>query len=145
MKKLLVIALVFCTLSVVAQDKQQERRNDAKERFAKRGKQSPEDRAKIETKQMALRLDLSKQQQSQVEEVLFTHYSEGKKKMDTNKESRKEMTEDQRKQIKLDRLDAAIALKEKMKSILDDQQYSKYSKMLENRGKRRMGRKTRKE
>lgn len=145
MKKLLIIALVFCTLSIVAQGKDQERRNDLKERFTKRGMQSPEDRAKLETKQMTLRLDLSKQQQTQVEEVLFAHYSEGKKKMDTNKASRKDMSDDKRKQMKLDRLDAEIALKENMKSVLNESQYAKYSKMLENRGKRSKGRKMRKD
>lgn len=136
MKKFAIIALAVFTLTGFAQDKQEENRKSLNERFTKRVTQSPEDRAKIESKQMTLRLDLSKDQQMQVEKALVNHYSEAQNKGELDKKTIKNMSDEKRQDMKINRLDSAIALKEKMKSILNENQYAKYSQMLEDKGKR---------
>lgn len=137
MKKLAIMALAVFTLTGFAQvEKKDDMSNSLKERMTKRANTSPEDRAKIETKQMALKLDLSDDQQTQVEGALLEHYSKESPNTKLDKKARKKMTDEQRQEMKINRLDGAIALKEKMKTILNDEQYTKYSSMLENRGKR---------
>ena len=68
MKKLVIIALSLCTFIGFAQEGKKEA---MMERLTKRKEQSPENRAEIETKQLALKLDLSKNQQSEVREAFF--------------------------------------------------------------------------
>ncbi|WP_299117532.1 hypothetical protein [uncultured Winogradskyella sp.] len=138
MKKLLVLALALCTFTGFAQKDKSEKKKALMERLTKNS--SPEERAEMQTKQMALRLDLSQKQQTQVQEVLLAHYKEGQGKMDMDKKSRKEMSDEELKKMRSERLDAQIALKAKMKTILDDEQYAKFSQMMErkmHKGKRR--------
>ena len=61
MKKLLVITLTFFTFVGFAQQMGKDKMNDAmKERLTKRERVAPEKRAAIQTKRVALALDLSK-------------------------------------------------------------------------------------
>jgi hypothetical protein len=136
MKKLAIMALAVFTLTGFAQNRSKENNKALNERLTKRLSQSPENRSKLETKQMALKLDLTQAQQLKVEEALLAHYDELEKKGKLDKKAIQEMTDKQRQEIRLNRLDNAIALKEEMKAILDEAQYAKYSEMLENRGKR---------
>ena len=142
MKKLLVIALALCTFSGFAQEKEEQadRTSMLKKRMT-RSNYSPEDRAQIQTKQMTLQLDLTEQQQQQVNEVLVSHFTENEGKFRADKKKNKEMTDEERKNMKLAILDSHIALKEKMKSILNDEQYEKYSKTIDLYTKKRKGRK----
>ncbi|MBT8246112.1 MAG: hypothetical protein HKP48_11955 [Winogradskyella sp.] len=142
MKKLLVLALTLCTLTGFAQKDKSDKKKDLMERLAKRP--SPEERAEIQTKQMALRLDLSDKQQTQVQELLLAHYKDSYDKIDIDKTPVKDMTQEERQKMRIARLDSQIELKASMKTILDDTQYAKYSQMMERkmqkgkkRGKRR--------
>jgi len=145
MKKLLVIALALFTFTGFAQQMNKERMND---RLTKRGKMDPEKRASIQTKRMALALDLSANQQSEVENALKNHFQEEQEKVSAQKKPKKELTEDERHQMLTEKLDAQIALKEKMKNILNEEQYAKYSKMMDRRmqkaGGKASGNKTKK-
>ena len=61
-----------------------------------------------------------------------------------NKEAIKSMSEEERHKFKLEFLDAQIALKEKMKGILNSEQYTKYSQMMDRKMKSRRGKGKRK-
>lgn len=134
MKRLLVIALALFTFTGFAQKMDSEKMNDAmKERLTRRGKMSPEKQAAIQSKRMALSLDLSDAQQSQVEALLIDHLKEGQENGYAQKKAKKDLTEAERHEIVTKKLDAQIALKQKMKDILNDEQYAKYSKMMDRR------------
>lgn len=139
MKKIVIIALALCTLTGFAQKNKSDNSSSIlKERISK----NPDNRAKVETKQLTLSLDLTNEQQAQVEDAFLAHYSDLKaKRMEQEKKVGKEMSNEERKQKRLDRLDDAIALKAKMKTILNEQQYAKYSEIIENRQKRMKQRK----
>ena len=107
----------------------------------KHEKRSPEARAEIQSKQLTLQLDLSEKQQVQVQNVLLKHYTEGKAKRDANRKSDKKLTEEQKTALKSERLDAQIALKAEMKTILNAEQYVKYSESIKRRGKKKKRRK----
>lgn len=140
MKKLVVLALALFTITGYAQKRDNDRHhNEREERREKREHISPEKRAEIQSKKLTLALDLSEQQQSQVENTLLEHLKKGKEKMEAQKKSRKELTPDERHQLLSERLDAQIALKAEMKTILNDEQYSKYTKLMERRSNQRKG------
>ncbi|SHH03019.1 magnesium transporter CorA family protein [Winogradskyella jejuensis] len=137
MKKLLILALSLCTFLGFAQQNNPEKKKALMERLTK--SRTPQERAEIQAKQLTLKLDLSEQQQTQVLDILTSHYAEGEGKIDANKKNRKEMSDDDRHKMQTERLDAQIALKAKMKDILNDEQYAKYSQMMERQMKRRGG------
>lgn len=143
MKKLLVLVILFCTVSSFAQrERSPEARKAMMERLTKQT--TPEDRAEIDAKQMTLRLDLTSSQEKQVKDALIAHYSEGKAKRQSIKKSDKKISDEERQKMRVERLDSQIALKAKMKTILNAQQYAKYSQMMERKkgkGKRRGKRK----
>lgn len=132
MKKLLVIIVTLSTLTGVAQEHRRGHRF-SKEAREKRADISPEDMAKLQSKHLTLRLDLSDQQQKQVESVLVAHLKKGKAKRDAFKASENKPSKDELKQLRLDRLDAQIALKREMKDILNAEQYEKYEQGLKRR------------
>lgn len=136
MKKLVVIALVFCTVFSFAQEQDTERVAKFKERMAK---SSPEDRAEMQTKRMTLQLDLTEEQQEQVSDVLTKHFKANEEKFKADKKSRKDMTDEERKAMKMAMLDSQIELKGKMKEILNEEQYEKYSATLDRYMKKRKG------
>lgn len=141
MKKLLIVALTLFTVTVFAQPGRQAKiKNAIDNRMAKEGKGSPETMAEIKSKQLTLQLDLSETQQSQVQSALLEHFTTEKKKKDAFRKSTEKPTQEERVAMKSEALDAQIELKRKMKNILNDDQYEKYSQMIERRiknGKRK--------
>ncbi|SDR65832.1 hypothetical protein SAMN04515667_0058 [Formosa sp. Hel1_31_208] len=138
MKKLILVAMAFITLQAVAQDKPQEMQRASK----KEGRQmmkdmSPEELATISTKKMTLALDLNDKQQAQVKTLFLEQATNRPKK----RGAKKELTKEERVKMMNDRLDEQIAMKQKMKSILTNEQYVKYEKMQERRSQ--MGNKKR--
>ncbi|MDO1499694.1 hypothetical protein Q2T40_06060 [Winogradskyella maritima] len=140
MKKLIVLAIAFCTLSVTAQEKRKTWDEFKKERGITDQNLTPEERATLESKRMTLQLDLSADQQQKVEATLAEHYKAGKATRDAMKKDRKP-TNEERMAMRNSMLDAQIALKQKMKSILDKVQYARYEKMMAKRGMKRRGHK----
>ena len=129
MKKLLVVALAFCTFTAIAQEKKRNWEDYKKEQgLESRKNMTPKDRAQLDSKKMTLQLDLTADQQSKVEAILLTHYKEAKTKRDVMKKAKKP-TEEERLAMRNDMLDAQIALKKEMKAVLNAEQYEKYEKM----------------
>jgi len=136
MKKLAFIALAFCTVFSFAQEQDTDRVAKFKERMSRH---SAEDRAAMQTKRMTLQLDLTEEQQEQVNDVLVEHFKANDEKHKGDKQSFKDMTDEERKEMKMAMLDSQIELKGKMKEILDEQQYEKYSATLDRYMKKRKG------
>ena len=131
MKKLLVMALALVTFSSYAQSDFEKNRKNALERIAKRS--SPEQRAEIQTKRLALSLDLNEAQQKQVQDVLTSHFNELGDS--ATRKGMKNLTDEEKHNLKVKQLDAQIALKAKMKTILNEEQFEKFSRGLERRMK----------
>ncbi len=132
MKKLLIFALALGSLTAFSQDDVQRNKKYLMKRISERP--TPEQRVELQTKRLALNLDLDKSQQSKVQEILLNHYKEFDNS--DKKKGFEKMTAEEKHSVKVERMDGAIALKEKMKSVLSAEQYAKYSQMQERRIKR---------
>lgn len=146
MKKIFLIALALVTIQMSAQDKKQMHKK------GERGKQmqshSPEEMAELQTKKLTLALDLSEAQQKQVMALNVESAKERKAMMEKRQDAKKDAeatTKDDKLKMKNDMLDKQIAMKAKMKTILNDEQYSKWEGLQKERiGKGRDARKPRK-
>lgn len=137
MKKLVVIALALITLQVSAQEQRRERGNHVD--------YTPEEMAQLQTKKMTLDLDLTEAQQRQVSAINLENAKARKEKMKAfkgKKENGEKPSKEEMLKMKNDRLDAQIAMKKKMKSILNDEQFEKWEKRQNKRqamrGKKKM-------
>ena len=132
MKKILIIAVALLAFQVTAQEQQRERSN-------KQGKSlkmmdlSAEDAAALQTKKMTLHLDLNKSQQAEIKKINLENATK-RKAMMAERKARKESgeiqkpTQEQRLEMLNTKLDRKIAMKAKMKNILDKEQYAKWEK-----------------
>jgi protein CpxP len=132
MKKILIIAVALLALQVTAQEQQRERSN-------KQGKSlkmmdlSAEDAAALQTKKMTLHLDLNKSQQAEIKKINLENATKRKAMMAERKARKKsgeiqKPTQEQRLKMLNTKLDRKIAMKAKMKNILDKEQYAKWEK-----------------
>ncbi|MBU2906652.1 hypothetical protein KO529_17775 [Arenibacter algicola] len=140
MKKLVVLVVLMAGITAIAQKPERERghRGDMKD-------MSPEQIATLQTKQMTLALDLTDAQQKEIQSLNLQNAvkrSEKMNEMKARKESgeAKKLTSEERYAMKTAMLDHQIAQKEKMKKILNKEQYMKWEKMKENREGHRKGR-----
>lgn len=137
MKKSILIALAFVSLQAVAQNKEKTQKEAKLEQMRN---MSAEDMATITTKKLTLALDLSKEQQVEIKEVMLAQATYRKQKMSQKAEIKKTQrpNEDAKvsdvKEIN-ERLDKKIEAKQKMKSILTAAQYKKWESMHGRRGK----------
>lgn len=129
MKKILSILLVLGLVITSSAQKRKEK----KDQF------TVEQRTELTLKKMTLHLDLSKGQQNKIRPLIAE--SIAKKKNRKSREEMKKLTKDERFQLKMKELDAKIALKNRMKNILDNQQFEKYEKHLTRKHKRMSKRK----
>jgi len=121
MKKLLIIALALVTIQVSAQEKRGEK--------GRKANLAPEEMAQLQTKQMTLDLDLTEAQQKEVGVINLENAIAKKAQMEarkSKKDSEEKPSKEERLQMKNDRLDAQIATKKKMKSVLNAEQYAKW-------------------
>ncbi|ASV31005.1 Spy/CpxP family protein refolding chaperone [Maribacter cobaltidurans] len=136
MRKLILAALFLSGITAMAQD------HNRKEGRGHIADFTPEQMATLQTKRMTLALDLTSDQQSKIQDMFTKNAAERKAKMEAHK-ARKEkgetLTDDEKFELENNRLDKAIALKEEMKSILNDQQYDKWAKMGEKKGNHKRG------
>jgi len=132
MKKILIIAVALLAFQVTAQEQQRERSN-------KQGKSlkmmdlSAEDAAALQTKKMTLHLDLNKSQQAEIKKINLENATKRKAMMAERKARKKsgeiqKPTQEQRLKMLNTKLDRKIAMKAKMKNILDKEQYAKWEK-----------------
>ena len=109
----------------------------------KGGHDKPQFTIKQETnlaiKKMTLALDLSEKQQNEIKPFLMQKISERKAKKEkrkATKEYKKRPTVDQVYAMKMEHLNNQILIKNKMKSILNKEQFEKFEKM--QKGRKRM-------
>ena len=139
MRTLILIAVAFVSFQAVAQDKT-ERKNKAEHMK----NMSAEDQATIMTKKLTLALDLTKEQQSQVKDIMLEQANYRKQKMTARSQvkSAKEVTSETKasrvEEINA-RLDRKIDMKKKMKSILTSEQYEKWENLQNRRNTRAKG------
>lgn len=131
MKKLVIIALAFFALQVTAQD--QRKRHHNKERGQKMMNLSAEEMATLQTKKMTLHLDLNESQQAKIHKLNLENATKRKAIMEARKAKKEngdseKPSKEERLKMMNDRLDYQIAMKAKMKDILNDEQYAKWEK-----------------
>ncbi|NAS14379.1 Spy/CpxP family protein refolding chaperone [Poritiphilus flavus] len=134
-----VLVTVFMLIGLVAFGQRGEHSMDHKRNLKDL---SPEQLATLHTKKLTLALDLSDAQQRQVQKLSLEKATERKAKMESRKEAREnsedsKLSTEQRYQLQIERLDKAIAEKKKMRSILDDDQYAKWEKIMALKSKHR--------
>ena len=132
MKKILIIAVALLALQVNAQEQQRERSNK-QGRSLKMMDLSAEDAATLQTKKMTLHLDLNKSQQAEIKKINLENATKRKAMMAERKARKKsgeiqKPTQEQRLEMVNTKLDRKIAMKAKMKNILDKEQYAKWEK-----------------
>ncbi|MGB5692148.1 MAG: hypothetical protein WBM43_06020 [Flavobacteriaceae bacterium] len=90
---------------------------------------SPEQRASLETKKLTLALDLSENQQQKIQEIHLEKAMarEAKKEERVSKDSKPDADESY--VMMSERLDKQIEVKEKMKDILNKEQYEKWGEL----------------
>jgi hypothetical protein len=130
MKKLVLIAIAFIGLQAMAQKPQNEgRRNHNKMMM----NLSAEEIATLQTKKMILFLDLNESQQVKIKSINLENATK-RKAMMAERKAKKESgtaqkpTQEERYAMANAKLDHKIAMKAKMKDILNKEQYEKWEK-----------------
>jgi len=132
MKKILIIAVALLAMQVTAQEQKKERQNK-QDRSHKMMNLSAEDAATLQTKKMILHLDINESQQAQVKTINLENATK-RKAMMAERKAMKEIgnaqkpTQEQRLKMANAKLDHKIAMKAKMKNILNEEQYAKWGK-----------------
>jgi len=138
MKKSVLIAFALLlslnTMSFAQKKWSEDTKNELQ---SKRGEVSPATRAKMQTKEMTLALDLTDNQQKDVETALLDFHTELKDVKASMQKSYDDMSTEEKQELKSKHLDAQIALKREMKTILDEKQYEEFSAKMAA-GKRKM-------
>lgn len=133
MRKILVIAMALISLQGIAQqerqrENRQENRNERKQNLRDL---TPEQAATLQTKKMALHLDLSEAQQKEIYKLNLANAKERQSKMEAVKkmrESEEKPSKEARYDMMNDRLDNQLAQKKQLKSILTKEQFEKLEK-----------------
>ena len=143
MKKVLITMALFVGLTGFAQKREH--------RGHKKGMHNDltaEQIATLKTKKMALALDLSKAQQQQVmalnvEEAKFRKANRAERKENRENEEKERPNAEERFEMQNEHLDRRLAHQEKLKQILNDEQYQTWKKLNHKRhvnGRKRMSR-----
>jgi hypothetical protein len=143
MKYILLIAIALITVNATAQDyKREQRQGDRKESAQQLKDFSPEEIATLQSKKMALRLDLSEAQQKEVKAFNLLQAKTRKSNMEARNTMQKERkgdkpSKEERFNIANSRLDHKLATKAKMKTILNNEQYEKWQKSNAMKGRQK--------
>lgn len=134
MKKLIIIALVLVTVQVTAQERNNRQNKERGERNERFQDYTPEEMATLQTKKMTLHLDLTKSQQKEIQKLNLENAKERKVKMDARKSQKEgdefqKPTKEERLKMMNERLDNQIAMKNKMKNILNEDQFAKWEQL----------------
>ena len=137
MKNLILIAVAFLAIQVTAQEHRSNR-----ERGHKMMSLSADEIATLQTKKMTLHLDLNESQQVKIHKMNLEN-AKAKKAYMKKRKAKKESSETVEKPSKEERfkmankkLDYQIATKQKMKDILNKEQYEKWEKAQAKRTQR---------
>lgn len=142
MKKIILIAIAFIGLQATAQQQRKQGPNHG-ERGNMFMNLSAEDAATLRTKKMTLALDLNESQQKEIQKINLENAKQRKAMMEERKAKKesgelKKPTEEERLKMMNAKLDHKIAMKAKMKNILNDEQYARWEKAqmrMEKKGK----------
>lgn len=142
MKKLILIALAFIGLQATAQQKPD--KFNKRERAHKMMSLSAEEIATLQTKKMTLHLDLNQAQQSQIHQINLDNATKRKTMMEARKAKKEngdtqKPTKEERLKMVNAKLDHQIAMKAKMKDILNEEQYAKWEKIQAKMAHKRKG------
>ncbi|WP_242202582.1 hypothetical protein [Aestuariivivens insulae] len=127
MKKLLLIALAIVSLQAVAQEPKKEG-----PRYRDNMANMPaEDMAELQTKKMTLHLDLNEKQQKEIYAINLENAKARKEHMKARKAKREageKPSQEERTKMMKAMLDHKIAMMQKMKIILNEEQFAKWEK-----------------
>ncbi|WOD44106.1 hypothetical protein [Hwangdonia lutea] len=131
MKKIAIIAVALLALQATAQE--QKRKHSNKEKGKKMMMLSAEEIATLQTKKMTLHLDLNASQQAKIQEINLENATKRKAIMEARKAKKEsgnteKPTKEERYAMMNAKLDHQIAMKAKMKDILNNEQYAKWEK-----------------
>ena len=129
---ILVLVFVF-TVNAKAQEK---------DRRTQREKLTVDQQAILAVKKMTLTLELTKAQQQEIQPILARQISSKRaefEKVKAMRESKRELTADERFAFQNQRLDQQIAYQKEMKSILNDKQYDKFREQVETQKRKMRG------
>jgi lipopolysaccharide export LptBFGC system permease protein LptF len=132
MKKIITIILLVFAFTLTAQAQKGKRKMRAE-------KLSTEQQTILAVKKMTLSLDLTASQQNELKPLVAKKISDRKahyKKMKATQKVRKKLSADERFAKVNERLDNQIAMKRKMKKILNKEQFEKFEKTNKNRKKK---------
>ena len=135
MKKVILIVLALVTIQVSAQNRKQEfRKGERTEKGQRMNDFTPQEMAQLQTKKMTLALDLTNSQQKEVEKIHLEKAKEQQAFREDRQAKRKDgkgekPTKEERLERMNGRLDKQIEMKEKMKKILNDEQFEKWEKI----------------
>ncbi len=129
MRKLIIIAIVLVSFQATAQ---RESMNQP-ERSQRMSDFTAEEIAVLKTKKMTLFLDLTESQQQKIQKIHLENAIQRKAMMKTRKARKaqgntQKPTKEERLSMVNARLDHQIAMKKKMKNILNEDQYTKWEK-----------------
>ncbi len=134
MKKLILITVAFIGFHTIALAQEHNRGNRvAGEKANKMMTLSAEEMATLQTKKMTLHLGLNESQQAEVKKINLENATK-RKAMMAARNSQKESdelvkpTKEERLKMANMKLDHQIAMKAKMKAILNDEQFAKWEK-----------------
>ena len=125
MKKIWILLLL--PLTVLAQHRMHHQEN----------KMTAEQQATLRTKAMKVRMDLTDKQEKEVKAAFLTHLES----LPEKPENAKDLSSDERYEMKLKRLEHMESLQENLKDILTEEQYAQFKKYSKERMAHRKKRK----
>ena len=136
MKKMSCLIMLLCiVVTLNAQDRPQREGRERGERIEKRRdhikNMSPEQIATLRTKKMAIDLDLNERQKNDLLKLNIELANERKEKaesMKARKEKGETLTDEERFNLANERLDKQYEVQQKMKNILNEEQYALWKK-----------------
>lgn len=152
MKKLVSLLLIICFyLPLIAQEEehreQRERREHKTSVHKRRGAikdLTPDQIGTLKAKKMALELDLNEKQKNELIKLNTQLAEERKQKMEARKAQREKgenLSKEERFKFMNERLDKALEVQQKMKKILNEEQYEQWKKRKERKHRQRNRRK----
>ncbi len=136
MKKLVLIAIAFIAIQATSQNANQRPNKERGNRMERFSDMTPEEMATLQTKKMTLHLDLNESQQRAIQKLNLQNATERKARMEARKAKRgngnmQKPSKEERLKMMNKVLDHKIAMKAKMKDILNADQYTKWEKYQE--------------
>jgi len=136
MKKILILLMIFSVGIANAQEGNQDRKEKRKELRANFKDVSVEQMAELKTKQLTLNLDLSPAQEIEMKKFQLQQATKRKEYFETRKD-KKDVSASERIELKTKMVEEKIAAKNKMKTILTEDQFKKWEQHLAERKMKR--------